>query len=72
MCQQLGHIIVNGEKILVLSRVVVKGRKRDNGYNSLKIRKSGEDGIFFDSESDYLSEHPLTLKDLKDGIIVSL
>lgn len=72
MYQQIGYLIVNGEKILVLSRVVIKGRKRDNGYNSLKIRKSGKDGIFFDSESEYFSEHPLILKDLKDGIVVNL
>lgn len=67
--QQLGHIIVHAKTIKVLYRVC---HKKDSGYVSIKIRKSGENGDYLDSESIFLSNSPEHLKRLEAGETLKL
>lgn len=73
--QGIGYILVNKEKILVLWRLNQRKHEFgvDNpGYVALKLRKSGQDGMFFETESQYLSENPKRLTELQQGIVVKL
>lgn len=68
--QNTGYIIVHGQKILVLSRFVI--RKDRSGYRSLKIRRSGVDGQFFDGESLFLEERDELVDSLIKGNVIYL
>lgn len=67
--QQLGHVIVHSKIIKVLYRVC---HKKDSGYVSIKIRKSGKDGDYLDSESILLNNSLEHLKRLEAGEILKL
>ena len=70
--QSIGHIIVSGEKILVLSRFVVKreSRKIQTGYRALKIRNGSKDGQYFQEESEWLEDFLERVEDLKAGKVI--
>ncbi len=60
MNQTTGYLKINGEKILVLCRI--------NGWiRHFKMRKTGDNGVFFEDESYYLSDRPEVIKNLKLG-----
>jgi len=65
--QCTGHIIVNGEKILVLVRNRKYGRE-------FKIRESGKDGQYFEEEGQALALPwwKSELKRLKAGETITL
>jgi hypothetical protein len=65
--QTTGHIIINREKIKVLVRLCSKREAL-----LLKIRETGKDGTFFQDESDFLSDNPAVLDELKNGRTISL
>lgn len=67
--QQLGHVIVDTKKIKILYRVC---HKKDSGYVSIKLRKSGKDGDYLDSESIFLSDSPEHLERLEAGETLKL
>lgn len=58
--QTTGHLIIQGEKVLVLVR------SRKYGV-ALKVRKSGGVGRYFPDESFHLNENPELTKDLLSG-----
>ena len=70
--QDTAHVkTANGEKILVLRRLVF--RKRDkSGYATLKLRKTGNAGRYLVDESNYLNDDPEMLADLLAGKSISL
>lgn len=61
--QTTGHLIINGQKVLVLVRAEKYGR-------ALKIRKSGQDGNRFEDEEFYFLEYPNRLQELMDGKVI--
>ena len=64
--QDIAHLVVKGQKILVL-------RRSNFSYHvALKIRNSGKDGIFLQDESNYLETEPEALKELLDGKVIKL
>ena len=63
--QYIGYLLINNEKIKVLVREA-------KTYRSLKIRKSGEDGNRLSDESDHLVDHPFLIRELKNGISITL
>lgn len=65
--QDTAHLKINGQTILVLRRVNIAACDV-----SLKIRKSGKDGMFLEDESIYLENEPEVLKELQDGKVVRL
>lgn len=58
--QDLAHLKVNGETILVLRRAVRYGV-------DLKFRKSGKEGRLLDEESLFFEGNPQAVTDLKNG-----
>ena len=63
--QDLAHVIVNGETVLVL--------RRSSKYGcDLKMRNSGKIGKFLDEESFYLDKWPHLFSDLKRGKVLKL
>jgi hypothetical protein len=65
--QDTAHLIVNSQKILVLRRANFAACDV-----SLKIRKSGKDGMFLQDESIYLEGEPDVLKELQDGKVIRI
>jgi len=65
--QDVAHVIVSGEKILVLRRP-----NFHTGLVSLKLRKSGSDGIYLQDESLYLEGDGDVLSMLKNGQVIKL
>lgn len=63
--QQLAHVIVNCETILVLMRRTKYG-------HALKLRKQGIEGKFAEDESAMLTQSPAHLEALKAGQVVQL
>lgn len=63
--QTIGYLEIYEEKILVLVRQKKYTRQ-------LKIRKSGQDGVFFEDESLYLQNNPEMLLRLKLGQVIEL
>lgn len=69
--QTTGHLIINGETILVLARLKVgRSRSWEDSYWSFKIRKSGKLGVFFSDESLYLQENAPKLSLLRQGKVI--
>lgn len=66
--QNTGHVIVNSTKILVLERQPHPTSR--NPKWSLKLRKSGKDGKFLETHSEYLSEYPDLVQKLLNGEVV--
>lgn len=65
MKQRIANIDVLGEKYLVLCR--------DNKYSrSLKLRKSGSEGVNLTDEGIFLSHNPDILEKLKAGKVISI
>ena len=64
--QDTAHLLVNGQKILVLRR------SNFRVHVSLKIRRSGKDGMFLEGESGYLENEPDALKELLEGKVIKL
>ena len=64
--QDTAHLLVNGQKILVLRR------SNFRVHVSLKIRRSGKDGMFLEDESGYLENEPDALKELLEGKVIKL
>lgn len=71
MKQELGYIIYNGKKILVLSRFSIN-RKTGDGGRSLKFRKTGKEGRFFSCESDFLQQSEEHIHSLINGKVIHL
>lgn len=69
--QQLAHVIVNGETIKVLARLV-KMRKSDGFYVAMKLRNSGELGKEMTSEAEYLKAEPQKLQELLSGKVIKV
>lgn len=67
--QSHAHLIVRGEKILVLQRTVWG---KYNRYRDLKLRKSGTDGDELTDESYFLEERPDILEKLRAGEVIRL
>lgn len=65
--QTTGHLIVKGEKILVLAR---PNFNKKNPYISFKIRLSGKDGVFFSGESKHLEQNSESFNKLKNGEVI--
>ena len=65
--QGTAHVIVNGEKILILWRL---SKKKHDWGRAVKIRKSGKDGMFLTDESNFLTERQDLVEKIKNGIIV--
>lgn len=65
--QDSGHLLVKGEKILVLRRPNLK-----RGYVALKIRATGGDGRLLSDESKYLEDSPAYLAALRAGEVIRL
>lgn len=63
--QDAAHLLVHGEKILVLRRFMKHGVK-------LKLRISGQDGMFLEDESLFLEENLHRLDEIKAGKTVYL
>ena len=63
--QTTGHIIIDGQTILIL----VRGKKHSRQF---KLRKSGRPGLRFEDEEIYLSDNPDKLRDLLNGEVVEL
>lgn len=70
--QTSGFFLVNGQKIKVLARMPLKPRKDGAFYKSFKMRASGQDGVFFEDESNYLEEEPAVLQRLYSGEVIRL
>jgi hypothetical protein len=64
--QQLGHLLINEEKYLVLMR------ERNSFSRSFKVRKVGIDGMFMPDESLFLEGEPKLLQKLLEGEVISL
>ena len=65
MPQQLAHVVVQGKKILVLLRPA-------RLHVSLKLRKSGPDGMYLEDESKHLEENNSQLDKLLTGKVIKL
>ena len=63
--QTTGHIIIDGQQILIL----VRGKKHSRQF---KLRQSGKPGTRFTDEEIYLSDNPEKLEALLDGLVVEL
>ncbi len=63
--QTIGHIIIHGEKLLILIR-----EKRHS--RQFKIRRAGADGIHMTAEEEFLSESPDHVAALKAGEVIEL
>lgn len=64
--QTLGHIYINGEKLLLLVQQTPIG-------NALKLRKSGGDGQHFEDEQIFVEQHAQRMvKRLKLGETIYL
>ncbi len=61
--QTTGHLLIDGQKILILVREKRYSRQ-------LKIRLSGKDGNRFNDEEYYLQDNPSLLQDLLVGKVV--
>lgn len=68
--QNTGYVIVNNEKILILERQPHPRSK--NPRWSLKFRKSGKDGEFLKTHSEYLSEYPNLVQKLQKGEVITM
>ena len=66
--QGAGHILVGNKKILVLLREA--GDTKRGFYRSLKLRKTGKDGVFMEDESIFLSERHDLVQELLDGKVI--
>ena len=66
--QSTGYIYINNKKILVLIREA--GNSKNGFYRSLKIRKTGKDGIFLEDESIFLKNRQGLLKKLLNGEVI--
>ncbi len=66
--QGTGYILVGNKKILVLLREV--GNPKRGFYRSLKLRKTGKDGIFLEDESIFLNERLDLVQELLDGKVI--
>jgi len=65
--QDASHLLINGQKILVLRRLV---QRREFHGVALKLRKSGKDGNECTDESLYLAEDPDLLQKLLNDEVV--
>jgi len=67
--QQLGYVKIDDKEIKILARLI-KMRRSDGFYVSLKIRKSGDLGKELSDEALYLKDEPEKLSALLDGKVV--
>ena len=65
--QDAAHVIVNGQRILVLRRVNLAAN-----CVSLKVRNTGQAGMYLPDESAHLEENPDALEKLLDGKVIKL
>ena len=63
--QTTGHIIIDGQQILIL----VRGKKHSRQF---KLRQSGKPGLHFTDEEIYLSDNPEKLQALRNGKVIEL
>ncbi len=63
--QTIGHLIIHGEKILILIREKKHSRQ-------FKRRRVGSDGPRLEDEEIFLSEHPDHVAKLKAGEVIEL
>jgi len=63
--QTIGYINYQDEKILLLVR-------QNTYYRSLKIRKSGKNGIHFTDEEIHLNNNRDLVDDLKAGKVIGI
>lgn len=66
--QDTCHIIVNGQKIKLLRRLV---KSRYWHCVKLKIRQSGRDGPYLPDESEWFAEYPSAFIELKAGRVIT-
>ena len=64
--QTIAHLEIEGKKIKVLVRL----SSWKATHVSLKLRKSGDDGVLLTDESAYLKDEPVKLSELLDGKVV--
>lgn len=65
--QDAAHVIVKGQKVLVLRRVNLAAN-----YVSLKVRKTGQAGMYLPDESAHLEQNPDALEKLLNGKVIKL